>query len=189
MNFVNYDAQELETCGRTLCEAAIKSESSVTNWTVFVLDWFARAAAVDRVVWPPDATRREGEFIVDQCHVRAPKLHSGETWGAWYDRVLSVPIEMSLALESEWGKVGTRGISTTLVLDDALKLAFMRATAKVIVFASRDGSDRQPTLDLLARMRASTHDNAPWLWVDLPWKAPRKGEWAPSFGLLLTTLK
>lgn len=184
MNFVNYDAKELEACGRALCEAAIKSESNVTNWTVFVLDWFMRSAAVDRVVWPPDATRREGEFLVDQCHVRAPKPQSGETWGAWYDRVLTAPVEMSLALESEWGKVGTRGISTTLVLDDALKLAFMRATAKVIVFASRDGSDRQPTLNLLSQMRWSVQDTAPWLWVDLPWKAARGGEWDPSFGVL-----
>lgn len=185
MKFVRYDAKELETAGRALCQSAIDLESGVGNWTHFVLDWFTRSAATDRIVWPPDPTSRQGEFLVDQCHVRAPQRISGESWGAWYGRALATRFEMSLALESEWGKRGTRDLSTTLVLDDALKLAVVRASTKVIIFASRDGSDRQPTLDLLNNMRTSVQDCAPWLWIDLPWKAPRQGGgWQPSSGLL-----
>ncbi len=185
MRFVNYDAAELAIAGKAFCKDAISREDTVENWTSFVMEWFSGAAGEGRVVWPPDPTSRGGEFIVDHCHVQAPGLAAGETWGGWYRRVLQEPLKMSLALESEWGKSGTKDVSTTLVLDDALKLAFLRASAKVIVFASRDGSDRQPTLDLLNRMRASVSDDAPWLWIDLPWRKANGGSvWQVSSGLM-----
>lgn len=180
--FVTYDAMELEQAGRACCRAARQAEPD--DWTRFVMRWFCEAAADGIQAWPPSPDSRAGEFLVDHCQFRAPPRGEDETWLDWYQRAFGEDTELVLALESEWGKRGTKSLSTSLVLDDAMKLAVLRARAKVIVFASRDGTNRQSTLDLLGKMRRSLRDEAPWLWIDLPWRAVRGGEWEPASGVL-----
>lgn len=180
--FVDYGAAELRAAGHALCLAARAAETN--DWTQFVMEWFTAASADGVLAWPPSPDSRAGEFLVDHCHFSAPARGENESWLSWYHRAFNEKTELVLALESEWGKRGTKALATSLVLDDAMKLAVLRARAKVIVFASRDGSSRQSTLDLVSKMRRSLGDETPWLWIDLPWQAVRGREWEPASGLL-----
>jgi len=59
-------------------------------------------------------------------------------------------------------------------LDDAWKVANVRAIAKAVIFPTHKGKDRQERdrreiVDSLQTLRMQSRDDAPWLWVDLPW--------------------
>ncbi len=169
--FVKYDADELRRAGKEFCSAVDGDAPIDQDWTTFVLRRFHEACADGHTAWPPTPGSRAGEFMWDQCHINrtGPQTHEG--WLAWYDRVMTRSLQMSLVLESEWGKRGTRALSVEQVLDDALKLAFARARAKVMIFASRDEVVRGEFVDRLKKLRDAVDDTAPWLWVDIPWSA------------------
>jgi hypothetical protein len=82
---------------------------------------------------------------------------------------LAATAEIKLAMESEWGKRNNSAHSLNMILFDAAKLAAIRATSKVMVFASQRGSDRQDIVDALMTLRTQWDDPSPWLWIDVPW--------------------
>lgn len=94
------------------------------------------------------------------------------------------PCRLSLALESEWGKKTSRVATTEEVFRDATKIAFVRATAKVMLFGSCDTGHRNEIVDLLNRLRRNTDDPSPWLWIDAPWWRDEHQLWIPAFGVL-----
>lgn len=76
---------------------------------------------------------------------------------------------MRLAVESEWGKYESLKQSLVDLLDDAQKLALVRAEAKVMLFATRRAADREGFVKRIKTVRTAASDPAPWLWIDLPW--------------------
>jgi hypothetical protein len=76
-----------------------------------------------------------------------------------------------------------------MVLDDAWKVAVIRATAKVVIFATHKGrdcqeKDRQTLVDDLSALRMQSRDYAPWLWIDLPWIESNDYPRNIAFGIL-----
>ena len=66
-------------------------------------------------------------------------------------------------------KYASRTTTRNSVLDDAAKLAVMRAKAKVMVFGSHTSGDQKEIVSMLQRLKDGSHDTAHWLWIDLPW--------------------
>jgi hypothetical protein len=168
--FHHYTAAELAECGRAFkTEFEFSSLESTAEWTAGVCDWFRRAAADGARVFPPRTGRKE-EFLVDLCHTSYPPYAAGESWPClpWYERTLDGSAKIKLALESEWGKWGVADQSLVMVLDDACKLAVLRAQTKVIIFASHWDDDRERAAKQLERLRRCHADTDPWLWIDVP---------------------
>jgi hypothetical protein len=107
---------------------------------------------------------------VDLCHTTYPVGQHDEAWPScgWYERTFCTPCRMLLALESEWGTWGKPDKAFVEVMDDACKLAVLRAQAKVVVFASHWQGERRRVPDALERLRACHGDADPWLWLDVP---------------------
>jgi hypothetical protein len=76
-------------------------------------------------------------------------------------------------LESEWGKWKNPESSLNMILYDASKLAAIRATAKVMVYSSQEGSNRDQIVNELRTLRMQWNDTSPWLWIDVPWEHAR----------------
>jgi hypothetical protein len=55
-----------------------------------------------------------------------------------------------------------------MVLDDACKLAVLRARTKVIIFSSHWDDPPRRVPDILLKLRACHGDTDPWLWLDVP---------------------
>jgi hypothetical protein len=171
-HFSNYDIAELTQCGhefeRTFVTTAL---CGYIPWTSGVLEWFQGTAASNIRVHPAVGEGTKGEFLVDLCHTTYP-LHDEtfERWPSteWYDRALAEPCRMKLALESEWGKWGNGDQSLVMVLDDACKLAVLRASVKVIVFSSHWADKSNRVVEKLRNLRGCHGDTDPWLWIDVP---------------------
>ena len=71
-------------------------------------------------------------------------------------------------------------------IEDAAKVAAVSARAKVIVFASRRGDqkEREEFTGRLERLRAAARDVAPWLWLDVPWDFGPGGQWLPAYATI-----
>lgn len=193
-----YTREELVECGEEFCRLLNDLDpanvESLTNgeWTELVLDWFAATAPEEVLVdaKPPrtrvskayvDARkqlgvdrglrRTHGEFLVDLCHSNFPTyeidrpFYSDEYWA----KVAEAPREVYLALESEWGKANSAKANRHRVLEDAAKLPFFNARAKVLVFGSSSAGARGEIVSSVTRLRSTCGDDKPWLLVDVPW--------------------
>jgi len=157
--FSDYSAQELADCGKAFAVdfADHRFESNKTEErTSSVLKWFCEAMAPGlRCCGRPT----NGEFLVDQCHIT-----SSLPWRGWKGRWPESPrecCEVRLALECEWGKYNNRKENVAAVLDDACKVAMVRAKSKVIIFATRhdlagEDEDRTPIVDNLRSLRMNS---------------------------------
>jgi hypothetical protein len=173
--FNKYNAVELQKCGQEFIKAfANSSLKGNKKWSPAVFDWFRDTAASEIRPYPPSSssqsTSRKGEFMVDLCHTTYPLRNSDHTWPcvAWYEKAFGCPCRIKLALESEWGKWGNGNQSLVMVLDDACKLAVLRADVKIIIFASHWGDARDRIPHAIRDLRRCHGDHAPWLWIDIP---------------------
>jgi hypothetical protein len=179
--FRKYTLPELDACGAAI-QADCKSWScaGTGDWTAQVKDWFAGTTPLGLRT---ASSRHGSEFLVDLCHHDFPVKMDDETWHDCWDRALYFKRgRIWLALESEQGKYGDRGASMAMILDDAMKLANLRAVAKVMLFASQAIDNRDAIVRRLRNLRSGTEDSAPWLWLDLPWCEPRGA--SMTWGLL-----
>lgn len=195
--FKNYDRQELDACGEALArelgdlyDPVRGPEPTTGEWTDFILDWFAAVAAegllVDarprnlrtnwRHAWKMESEPPErscaGEFMVDLTHSTYPTYHqlSPDRLPYWKVAVeKGGGLHIKLALESEWGEESSEDATAVAVLEDAIKIAAMRAQVKVMVYGCEDKGHHSEILDLLRKLRTQTADEAPWLCVSVPW--------------------
>lgn len=182
---------------RELGEERISSR----HWTDTLLDWFWAARGEGVVVdaraapRPPDLTpgwrgqlarrcanfaspkggrKTHGEFLFDLAHSTYPKQDTDYWTPKYWDRAFRKPPELSLALESEWGKLSAGVSNAGLVLHDAIKLLHASARAKVVIFASTNEKSRATTVKLAQKLVESDQSRLgttrpAWLWVDIPW--------------------
>lgn len=136
--------------------------------TAAVKHFFAQAAAPGISVL---GCNGRGELMLDLCHISYRSRMHGEAGLDYWDAILQSPFRMRLALESEWGKYANLKQSLIDLLDDAQKLALVRADAKALIFATRSTADRMQFVTRVQAVRGATSDPAPWLWIDLPWDA------------------
>lgn len=99
-------------------------------------------------------------------------------------RALEKSCRVRLALESEVGKLGNPDYSFALIMEDAIKVAVMRADVKVVVFASQPRLTADDVATALQKLRKRSDDASPWLWADLPWGQDADGVWCPRYGVL-----
>ena len=158
--FNTYDNVELDQCGVACMEHFKDPEMSGTrDWTREVIGWFRARRAPGTRPYPHE--NGAGEYLVDLCHLDYDD--DGVDWKArWTNTLNRGRFGMRLALECEWG------LKRELVLDDAGKLALIRADAKVMVFGSPDDSTQAALFDELRRLRSAARDSASWLCIDLP---------------------
>ncbi len=197
--FNQYTADELEACGAAFVGALTDAASSISwgeteAWTEFVLDWFSAAAPQGVLVdarSPRACTRTSpqrctsGEFLVDLTHSTYPQYPPIGKYPYWrseyWDAALQARCCVRLALESEWGRVGAPSQTRVAVLQDAIKVAAIRANVKVIVFGPHDTAHGEKVFADLEMLREQAEDSAPWLCVSLPWS-----DEAPTFRVFRT---
>ncbi|WP_164017861.1 hypothetical protein [Pyxidicoccus trucidator] len=211
--FVRYDSAELTTAGKQLVDAMIRGydrslEPPTEAWTELVLDWFACAAGafsgqpvlVDararevRADWRPffsclrDIPMRtsRAEFLLDLTHSTYPDYIGRYYKDAYWDECLLGQREVLLGLESEWGRCGDVRNTRVKVLEEAVKLAAIRARTKVLVFGSNDTEQCARLIADVALLRYQVRDETPWLLVDVPWRWTGQS-WQPSFDILKGT--
>ncbi|HEX4383028.1 MAG TPA: hypothetical protein VH083_08775 [Myxococcales bacterium] len=196
--FKNFNAAELVVCADRFLEEAHdfarkRPKAATTQWTDFVLDWFwgvrGEGITVDasptKTPGAPSPRVCYGEFMLDMSHTTYPQYtadciyHSRPYW----KNALSRPCEIRLALESEMGRFRGGDETYVRVLEDAAKLPAVRANVKVMVFASHDGGDRAEIVDSLRDLRLQGRDQAPWLWIDLPWVDDSNDQWGADAGV------
>lgn len=162
--FKDYSVAELDACGRAFIGKFSVDPLAADNkvWTDAVLDWFRSTAPADVRVYPPAPGARD-EHIVDLCHTTYP-LITQPYWPsvAFYERCFACHCEMKLALECEWGRSGNANHSLVMVLDDACKLAVLRARAKVMIYSTFGKNDPNRVLEALERLRGCHRDTDPW---------------------------
>lgn len=178
--FYQYSLDELHSCGRAFVEQFACPRCAKTgDTTKAIKSFFARTAPTESSVL---GCNGRGELMLDQCHVSYRPRMPGETGLAYWDSILTQPIVMRLAVESEWGKYASLKQSLVDLLDDAQKLALVRADAKVMLFATRQAADRVQFVSRIRMVRNAASDPAPWLWIDLPWDASSLNP--PVYGVL-----
>jgi hypothetical protein len=167
--FTNYDIGELRECARAfMSKFAHEHGLSSTEWTSRVREWFSDAKPIGDSI-TVYARRGNGEFMVDLCHLtyprdRFPKPHERmKRWSAVFE---TEHFAIKLAMECEW-------ISNYAeILDDASKLALLRADIKVMIFSSKGGvcGDCESIMNKLAQLRRAARDGDPWLCIDVPYE-------------------
>lgn len=185
--FDKYTSDELAECGvafqRALVDAAAYISWAETEaWTEFVLDWFTATAPNGVLVdarAPRPCSRKlpqrntYGEFLVDLTHTTYPLYppQGKHPYGSalYWTTALKQPCCVRLALESEWGRCGAPAVTRIEVLRDAIKVAAMRADAKVIVFGPDNATHGDRLFCDLDTLRKQSCDPSPWLCVSLPW--------------------
>jgi hypothetical protein len=191
--------KELETHARS--EANTTDPSKV--WTEYVLDWFAATAAEGHMVdarrrlpelgaWgeilkgdaPPSRDSR-GEFLLDLVHTTFPDYRRTPYNTSYYRVAVKNPCRVRLALESEWGSATSSALNFHRVLEDAAKLAVVRADVKVMNFGIDVERDCEAIVAALCDLRSQAGDDAPWLWVAVPHRE-RQGDWTPTSGVIET---
>lgn len=204
--FTHYNEAELTTAGGELVDAMCRGydrrhEPPTEVWTEFILDWFAHTAGtvsekpvlVDaracaaREDWRPffanlrDIPRRNSraEFLLDLTHSTYPDFAGRYYSDGYWDECLLQEREVLLGLESEWGRFRDVLNTRVKVLEEAVKLAAIRARAKVLVFGSNGTEQRDRLIADVALLRYRTRDEAPWLLVDVPWRW-KDESWQPS---------
>lgn len=204
--FIQYNPAELIEAGGELVEAMCRGydrshEPPTEVWTEFVLDWFAYAAGMvsDRAVlvearacdvrkdWRPffaslpDIPRRNtrAEFLLDLTHSTYPDYSGRYYTDDYWDECLLMEREILLGLESEWGRFRSVLNTRVKVLEEAVKLAAVRARTKVLVFGSNSTEQRDQLIADVALLRYRMQEQAAWLLVDVPWNW--KGDsWQPT---------
>ena len=121
-----------------------------------------------------------GEFLLDLTHTTYPPYDkaSWQTREYWKEATAR-PLEVLLALESEWGNRRSPMKNLADVMYDAAKLAAVRARAKVLVFASQGKSleNRKDLVGMLKNLREKANDSGtPWLLIDMPWELKKVAE-------------
>jgi hypothetical protein len=180
--FERYDAQELHACARAfrVDVGSIWSLNESEGWTELVLDWFAATAPTGVLVnarqqrdsrrlakrrWRHiDMRGSAGEWMLDLTHSTYPTGSPADYWrlALCEDR----PLIVRLALECEWGRFGDETTTRNAILDDASKIAAVRADVKVMVTGAAPAWAAHVEHDL-RRLRAATQDPAPWLWANV----------------------
>jgi hypothetical protein len=179
--FTSYDVIDLEECATRFKAdvAQIWQMEDSEAWTEFVLDWFVAAAPSGYLAnarpgrggWQRFAkscgiklehrgreTVGASEWMLDLAHSTYSIAGDKAYWRRQLDGDL--PCTMQLAMEVEWG-------GRDDVLDDASKVAAVRAEAKVIVTGVRAHVASDMLRDL-TKLRMLTEDTVPWLWINLP---------------------
>lgn len=173
MVFTSYNLAELRRCGDAFGREFKYSPSDIKS--KHVLEWFRDTAPSGAQVY--GRYSGNGEYMVDQCHTTYPQADGKEPWHKTWVRALGGPLQFRLALESEWGSERSHSFNLARVLDDAWKVAMLRAIVKVIIFATTTSNRARPIMDCLEKLRLRSGDVAPWLCIDIPWKqkwvAPR----------------
>lgn len=167
--FANYTADELIASGQAFQSAIAHFPTNDTEERTLTMKfWFHLSIAPGlRAYGNPFSY----EYMLDHSHTTFPHpLNEREKWWDRWPRALDGrPLLMRLALESEWGKYGQPKLTLAAVLEDAWKVALVRADAKVVAFPSHGREDRNRIVDCLRRLRDQSNDGSPWLWVDWPW--------------------
>jgi len=211
MKFSRYDVDELTQCGeaflaraKQIAKPLDQSGASTRHWTDFILDWFAATAGDGMTVraltqraetsWQGLLAKKHGqlpapregtwEFLLDLVHTTVPRKEDGESYQEYWANVLEASCETHLALECEWGKSMSDKSSFGEVMWDAWKLAAVRASAKVMVLGTSDGSACEEVMRAVSCLRTQSRDSAPWLCVDLPWYVAAPNQWKPSAWIL-----
>jgi hypothetical protein len=175
--FADYTAEELFDCGSAFQKSFATKRTAIT--TEDVLGWFYDSAPDGIRAYCKDRCVRGGyyEFLVDLCHTTYPSRDDAMSRCEWYRLASDRPLQFKLALESEW----TYKIPPTdwrfdfhdwyfgLILDDAAKLAHVRAATKVMIFGSRSKEHRLQIVRALECLRRAA-DYVPWLWIDVPFE-------------------
>lgn len=187
--FQDYSCRELEKLGQAAVEiigahyddAKVKTE----EWTELVLDLFASFAKDGALIearkprenarstrdWRKELPVRKTykEFAsFDMLHSNNP-IPREEFIDEYYSKLISQEFEIFLALESERGKSGSRKTTRAEVLEDAIKLAIVRARCKVMIFGPVTDSHTDALFEDLEKLRESAKDPSPWLLVSVPW--------------------
>ncbi len=194
--FEHYDLRDFEGLRKALV-ASIRGDwkslnsktAGPTDWTEFVLNWFADAARKDALVdaRPPRmklSRETKGEFMLDLVHTSYPGY--GANWqsrGYWEDAMKARgKLELLLALESEWGNRFSSERNLVEVLTDAAKLAAVRARVKILLFASPGKGttmeeNRKELIGMISSLRKKADDlGTPWLLIDIPWEIKDVGD-------------
>lgn len=170
--FTDYTPDELRLCGQAFRECFENAELSGRRaWTQAVYRWFIDVAPAGIRSYCNPRVIPDGyyEFLVDLCHTTYPPCDDSIGRRAWYERAFSSPLRFRLALECEWDQ-SSSDQSLVAVLDDAAKLAAVRAESKVMIFGSHSKDHRAQIVPSLERLRHAADDNAPWLWIDVLWQ-------------------
>lgn len=108
-----------------------------------------------------------GEFLLDLVHSTYP-TYDRLPWEsyAYWEKALEAPLEVLLALESEWGFQTDPQRNFASVMADASKIAAVRARSKVMLFAApgkgeKFEENRARLLQALRNLRKRADDKAP----------------------------
>jgi hypothetical protein len=173
MQFNWYTRDELENCGVAFAKAFGEYRwMNRAEWTAQVFQWFANTAASWTRVYSTKVDEAGSEFLVDQCHLRFPA--NAERRKRYEAMLGNCNFEMPFALESEWA-TGSDDHRYCEILNDACKLTVVRAKAKVMIFGSDHGSDRDDLFDALKSLRHASGDDVPWLCIDVPYGVKEVG--------------
>ena len=173
--FTDYVADELRRCAEAFRQHFENPNlSGNAAWTRAVYQWFIDAAAPGIRSYCNPNVVPDGyyEFLVDLCHTTYPPRDDSMRRRAWYDLAVSQPLRFRLALECEWDQSSRDG-SLARIMDDAAKLAGVRADSKVMIFGSLAKDHRLQIVKSLERLRDAADDNVPWLWIDVLWQGYR----------------
>jgi hypothetical protein len=129
-----------------------------------------------------DSTRNTaGEFLVDLSHSSFPCYQQAD-WSSvdYWNQVFekdqagqSQERALKLVLESEFGSQQSPDLNLHRVMEDACKLWMVKASIKVMVFASTNGDNRTNIMRFARQViAADTTAEQAWVWIDLPW-----GDW------------
>ena len=99
---------------------------------------------------------------------------------------LESPRRILLALESEWGKANNKQANYAMIMEDATKLAIVRARCKVLVFATVDQACHDEVIKNVRSLRMQMSDKSPWLLIDAARSDWAAGKIQPSF-LVITS--
>lgn len=61
---------------------------------------------------------------------------------------------------------------------DAIKIAAVRASVKVMVYGCEGVDHGGEIREMLIKLRRKACDDKPWLCIGVPWNLPTKGKWA-----------
>lgn len=163
--FRRYSLNELRRCATAFVHDFKDIDFGRTpRWTEKVLLWFRRRTATRAHCLGRPGNR---EFLLDQVHATTCDFAAASPPSTRWDAALKGPCKLQLALECEWGSRASRPENTARILDDAWKVALVRATSKVLVFASK--GNREAIHESVRQLRSAAGDDAPWLLIDVPW--------------------
>jgi len=204
--FEKYTVEELKECGKAFVGFLDKNKEllfelpGTAEWTEVVLDWFSATASDANVV---DARPSKyaisdsllklrkkkilcprntySEFLVDLCHSDFPSYSSFAFYSRdYWASALKERRRIRLALESEWGKYSSKPANYAKIMEDATKLAVVRADCKILVFGTLDQPSHEEVIKDVGLLRKQTGDKSPWLLIDAPKSNWREGQIQPS---------